>query len=93
MAFSKQNVRDLSRGTDRRSRIFRFALLIFDVTSVVFFIATSMVEPSVWIYWVDGSWGEFEPPAIGEIVRLQPAIGPFDFLYPKSAVSASPPAR
>jgi len=53
--FSKQNVRDFYHGKDRRSRIFRFALLLFDVTSVVFFIATSMVEPSAWIYWVDGA--------------------------------------
>ncbi len=52
--FSKQNVRHLYYGKDRRNRIFRFALLIFDVASVVFFIATSMVHPSAWIYWVDG---------------------------------------
>jgi len=54
LEFSKQNVRSLYHGTDRRSRIFRFALLTFDIASVIYFIVTSMMPESTWIYWVDG---------------------------------------
>lgn len=53
MEFSKQIVHDLYYGRNRRSRIFRFALLIFDIASVVFFIATSMMRETTWIYWAD----------------------------------------
>jgi voltage-gated potassium channel len=51
--FSKQNVRNLYYGHDRSSRIFRFALLTFDIVSVIYFIGTSMVQESTWIFWVD----------------------------------------
>jgi len=51
--FSKQIVHDLYYGRSRRSRIFRFAFLIFDIASVIFFIATSMMRETTWIYWVD----------------------------------------
>jgi voltage-gated potassium channel len=51
--FSKQIVHDLYYGRSRRSRIFRFAFLIFDIASVIFFIATSMMREETWIYWVD----------------------------------------
>ena len=53
MDFSKQNVHDLYFGRNRRSRIFRFALLVFDITSVIFFIATSMMRGTTLIYWLD----------------------------------------
>lgn len=51
--FSKQIVHDLYYGRSRHSRIFRFALLTFDIASVVFFIATSFAPQSTWIYVVD----------------------------------------
>jgi len=49
----KQTVHDLYHGRSRRSRIFRFALLTFDIASVIFFILTSMMRETTWIYWVD----------------------------------------
>jgi voltage-gated potassium channel len=51
--FSKQFVHDLYYGRSRRSRIFRFALLTFDIASVIFFIATSVARQETWIYVVD----------------------------------------
>ena len=53
MSFSRQSVRALYHGTDRSARIFRFSLIVFDIASVVFFIASSMANGSTWIYAVD----------------------------------------
>lgn len=53
MDFSRQSVRALYHGTDRRARIFRFSLLVFDVAAVAFFIGSSMARDAAWIYWVD----------------------------------------
>jgi len=53
VTLTRQSVRALYHGTDRRARIFRFSLLIFDTTSVVFFIASSMAREQAWVYWVD----------------------------------------
>jgi voltage-gated potassium channel len=54
VTLTRQSVRALYHGTDTRARRFRFALLLFDIVSVVFFIASSMVaRESTWIYWVD----------------------------------------
>ncbi len=50
---TRQRVRALYHGTDEKARTFRFALLVFDIVSVLFFIATSMVREGAWIYWVD----------------------------------------
>ena len=53
MILSRQSVRALYHGTDRTARTFRYALLFFDIASVVFFIASSMTRQAPWIYWVD----------------------------------------
>ena len=53
MTLTRQRVRALYHGTDRRARIFRYALLAFDIASVIFFIASSMAREAPWIYWVD----------------------------------------
>ncbi len=34
--------------------MFRFALLLFDIVSVLFFIGSSLAYGETWIYWVDG---------------------------------------
>jgi voltage-gated potassium channel len=46
-------VRALYHGTDRQARTFRYALLCFDIASVIFFIGASMAGTQPWIYWVD----------------------------------------
>lgn len=53
MTPTKQNVRTLYHGTTRSARAFRFALLLFDTASVVFFVVTSMTRPALWIYLID----------------------------------------
>jgi voltage-gated potassium channel len=53
LTLTRQSVRALYHGTDRRARIFRYALLAFDIASVIFFIASSMTREAAWIYWVD----------------------------------------
>ena len=53
MTLSRQSVRALYHGTDRNARRFRYALLAFDIASVVFFVASSMARQQAWIYWVD----------------------------------------
>ncbi len=53
MTLTRQRIRALYHGTDERARTFRFALLIFDIVSVLFFIGTSMMREHAWIYWVD----------------------------------------
>jgi voltage-gated potassium channel len=53
LTLTRQSVRALYYGTDSRGRSFRFALLLFDIASVVFFIASSMAREQPWIYWVD----------------------------------------
>jgi voltage-gated potassium channel len=54
LTLTKKSVRALYHGSDRRARVFRFALLVFDIASVVFFIGSSMARNEAWIYWVDG---------------------------------------
>jgi voltage-gated potassium channel len=54
LTLTRQSVRALYHGTDQRARTFRFALLVFDIVSVTFFIGTSMmIHQHTWIYWVD----------------------------------------
>lgn len=53
MTLTRQSVRALYHGTDRKARIFRFAFLVFDIASVAFFIASSMARDETWVYWVD----------------------------------------
>ncbi|MCC2111407.1 MAG: ion transporter [Hyphomicrobiales bacterium] len=44
---------ELYHGTNKRSRRFRLALLVFDVTTIVFFIASSMIDPGIVYHIVD----------------------------------------
>ena len=53
MTLTRQSVRALYHGTDQGARAFRFALLVFDIASVIFFIGSSMARQAAWIYWVD----------------------------------------
>jgi len=53
LTLTKQDVRTLYHGTTPRARTFRFALLLFDMASVLFFIASSMTRQAAWIYWLD----------------------------------------
>jgi voltage-gated potassium channel len=53
VTLTRQSVRALYHGTDERARTFRFALLVFDIVSVIFFIGSSMARESAWIAWVD----------------------------------------
>jgi voltage-gated potassium channel len=53
LTLTRQSVRALYHGTDRRARTFRYALLFFDIASVIFFIGSSMTREAAWIYWVD----------------------------------------
>jgi voltage-gated potassium channel len=53
LTLTKQDVRTLYYGTTRGARVFRFALLLFDTASVVFFVGTSMTQSTTWIYLVD----------------------------------------
>ncbi len=41
-------------GRSRNARRFRFLLLAFDVASIAFFIGSSLIPPTRWIYIVDG---------------------------------------
>jgi voltage-gated potassium channel len=43
----------LYHGSSRRSRIFRFGLLIFDICSILFFVIASTLETSPWIHGVE----------------------------------------
>ena len=43
------------QGRSRNARRFRFALLAFDVTSIIFFIVSSLSPPSIWIYALDAA--------------------------------------
>jgi len=47
-------VRELYRGADRRGRIFRLTMLIFDTATLVYFIASSLTRDAPWVHWVDG---------------------------------------
>ena len=49
----KDTLRDLYYGSDRTARAFRFAILVFDVCTIVFFIVTSLLPDTLWIYVVD----------------------------------------
>jgi voltage-gated potassium channel len=53
LTLTRQSVRALYHGSDRQARTFRYALLFFDIASVIFFIGASMAAHQTWIYWVD----------------------------------------
>ena len=50
----RQTLRDLYFGKTRTAKLFRYALLAFDITSILFFVVTSLLPDANWIYWVDG---------------------------------------
>lgn len=49
----RDRVRGLYSGRTRQARYFRYGLLIFDVVSVIFFIATSITPDETWVLVVD----------------------------------------
>lgn len=53
MKVTKDTVRHLYHGRDARARAFRFAMMAFDLGSIIFFVISSMMHDSRWIYVVD----------------------------------------
>lgn len=51
----KKDLHHLYHGHDIKARAFRFAILAFDVTTIVFFIGSSLVHDEPWIYAVDAA--------------------------------------
>jgi len=49
----KTRVERLYHGRSNSARIFRYLLVAFDIIWIVFFIWTTMMEPSAWIYGID----------------------------------------
>lgn len=49
----RDKLHSLYHGWDQQARIFRFFLLAFDLTSIAFFLVTSVIRDAQWIYWVD----------------------------------------
>jgi voltage-gated potassium channel len=50
----KQDVYHLYHGYDAKARTFRFAILAFDIATIIFFIFSSLMRDEPWIYWADG---------------------------------------
>lgn len=53
MTFTKDTVRHLYHGRDARARAFRFAMIGFDLASIIFFVASSLMRDAPWIYAAD----------------------------------------
>ncbi len=53
----KETLRTLYRGSSERARLFRFAVLAFDVVTILFFIVSSLMQDQLWIYIVDAIVG------------------------------------
>ena len=49
----RDTLRALYTGSTRTARLFRYALLAFDIATIAFFIVTSLLEPTPLIYVVD----------------------------------------
>lgn len=49
----KDELRHLYHGHDARARSFRFAILAFDIGTIIFFIASSLSRDKPWIYTAD----------------------------------------
>ncbi len=49
----RETLRALYRGSTPEARLFRYAILAFDVVTVLFFIGSSLVRDQTWIYVVD----------------------------------------
>jgi voltage-gated potassium channel len=50
---STERLRDLYLGTSLEAMRFRFVLLIFDLVTILFFVISSMWDPSIYIYAID----------------------------------------
>lgn len=49
----RQKLRDLYFGNTRRAKIFRYSMLAFDIISILYFIAWSLMHESAWGYRID----------------------------------------
>jgi voltage-gated potassium channel len=49
----KETLRELYHGHTTRARLFRFAILAFDVATIAFFIFSSLIRDDQWIYVAD----------------------------------------
>ena len=49
----KQKLYHLYHGHDSTARMFRFGILAFDIITIIFFIASSLIRDEPWIYWID----------------------------------------
>ena len=49
----RDRLRTLYRGSSAESRVFRFAILAFDIVTILFFIVSSLMRDQTWIYVVD----------------------------------------
>lgn len=49
----RQTTRNLYFGRTRQAKLFRYALLAFDIASILFFIVSSLLDDASWIYAVD----------------------------------------
>jgi voltage-gated potassium channel len=49
----REKLRRLYRGNTSTARAFRFGILAFDVASIVFFVASSLLDSRAWIYAID----------------------------------------
>ena len=49
----RQTLRDLYFGKSRTAKLFRYALLTFDIVSILFFVVSSLLPDAVWIYVID----------------------------------------
>jgi voltage-gated potassium channel len=50
----KDRLKHLYAGDSNEARAFRFGILAFDIVTVIFFIATSLVENEGWVFVIDG---------------------------------------
>lgn len=49
----RETLRKLYRGSSPNARLFRFAILAFDIATIVFFVVSSLVRDQPWIYVAD----------------------------------------
>lgn len=49
----RETLRKLYRGSSPNARLFRFAILAFDIATIVFFVVSSLVRDQPWIYLAD----------------------------------------
>jgi voltage-gated potassium channel len=53
----RARLKELYQGTSGRAQNFRYALLGFDLVTIVFVVLTSFVRPNAWILWIDMIFG------------------------------------